>query len=313
MNNDGIEQTEHQSQNSQQRGASDVPALTCLEIRIRGETLKYLLDLNAPCQRLIFDWCQDDFLYEFPSVLALDSVLRPGDTFLDVGAHIGFFTLIAAGMVGPSGRVVAFEPDPTNFRFLQRNIELNRLRHVVLINAAAGENEGAATLYENLDNDGGHALWPPGLHPMNHRSKGHTKSYTVAQVTIDTVAERLGLGAIRAMKIDTEGAEVKVVKGATRRLADRTLSLVICEHLLFALQAMGTSTADLFRFFYSNGYQGYLSSNAIDFSEVKVDRDFQPPPRWMEEHRERAENIFFIRPESFSWPSALRVTAHVSG
>jgi FkbM family methyltransferase len=312
MENDRVEPNTETPQNEAKRSETKDAAFTCMEIRIRGETVKFLLDLGAPCQRFIFDWCQNGFLYEFPSVLAMDSVLYPGDTFLDVGAHIGFFTLIAAHMVGPRGRVVAFEPDPTNFSFLQRNIACNRLENVTLIKAAAGEKEGTVTLYENLDNDGGHALWPPGLHSANVRSRGSAKSFAVEQTTLDLTAERLGLMSIKAIKIDTEGAEVKVVSGAKRRLTDRATSLVICEHLLFALQAMGAGTADLLRPFYSAGYEGYISSNGVDFEELPIDREFQPTPEWMQGHRDRAENIFFVRKEKFSWPSVLRVSSKSS-
>lgn len=281
-------------------------ALIRLEIQIRGEFVVFLMDLNAPSQRFIHDWCQGGLLYEFPTVLALDQALNPGDTFLDVGAHVGFFTCIAARMVGPGGRVVAFEPNAANYAFLQRNVEVNGLENVTLINAAVGESECMVTLYENLDNDGGHALWPPGLHPTNTLSRGYSPASTVPQITLDSISDRLGLGDIKAVKIDTEGAEVRVVQGAAKRLAQGAMSLVICEHHRFALEALGSSAADLLRFFYSNGFQGYISSDGIEFSEIAADADFRPTPRWIEEHRERAENIFFIRPDCFSWPSVLR-------
>ena len=280
--------------------------LTRLEIPIRGETVVFLIDLSAPSQRFIYDWCQDGLLYEFPTVLALNQTLDPGDTFLDVGAHVGFFTCLAARMVGPGGRVVAFEPNPANHAFLKRNIEANGLINVTVIQSAVGERDGLVTLYENLDNDGGHALWQPGLHPTNPRSRARSVASEIPQITIDSISAQLDLGNIKAIKIDTEGAEFRVVQGAAGRLAQGTVSLVICEHHQFALEALSANVSDLLRFFYTKGFEGYISSDGIEFREIPVDANFKPSPRWTEEHRERAENIFFVKPGLFIWPEVLR-------
>lgn len=273
--------------------------MTPLEITIHGQRLKWLLDLNAPSQHFIFAHCQDGMLYEAPSVLALDKHLNPGETFINVGAHIGFFTIIGAAMVGPSGRVIAFEPNVENFGALQRNVDLNGLKNVVLLNQAVGENEGRAKMYQNLDNDGGHALWPPGLHPGNPQSKIANPSFEVNQVTIDGTMERLGLQNIGSMKIDTEGAEVKVLRGANQCLKSAGLKFVICEHLRFGLEAMGTKTSDILRIFYSCGFRGYLSPDGAKFEEVTFGSDFEPRGEWFENHSKFvSQNFFFKRDPS---------------
>ena len=275
----------------------DNSATTCLEISIHGQTLKYFLDLKALSQRLMFDECQGGLLYEFPSVLALDRFLGPGDSFIDAGAHIGFFALIAAVMVGPNGRVLAFEPDPSNFRALQRNVEVNGLQNVDLVNAALGETEGLVTLYENLDNDGGHALWPPGRHPFNQKSRQNNPSTQVPQVTIDQAIRRVGgLNRIAALKIDTEGSEVRVARGARACLSRSDLRLVICEHNRFALTAMGATTSDLIREFYGFGFKGFITDDGANFREIGIDDSFRPRGPCVEKFdTERAENVFFLR------------------
>ena len=284
-------------------------SLTRLEIPIRGKTAVFLMDLSAPSQRFIYEWCQGGLLYEFPTVLALNQTLDPGDTFLDVGAHVGFFTCLGALMVGPGGRVVAFEPNPANHEFLKRNIEANGLNNVTVIQAAVGERDGVTTLYENLDNDGGHALWQPGLHPANPRSRDRSVAAEIPQVTLDSISAQLNLGDIKAIKIDTEGAEFRVVQGAAGRLAQGTVSLVICEHHQFALEALGANVSDLLRFFYTRKFEGYISSDGIQFREIPVDANFKPSSQWTEEHRERAENIFFVNPALFTWPEVLRLVS----
>lgn len=269
---------------------------TLLQLPIHGQVVKLLLHLDAVSQRLIFDNCQGGLLYEFPSVLALNQFLKPGDTFIDVGAHIGFFTLIASVMVGPNGRVLAFEPEPHNFDALRRNVALNQAQNVMLIKAVAGDVEGQVTFYENLDNDGGHALWPPGLHPFNTRTRLSPKPSTAPQVTVDAALRRAGVKCVAAMKIDTEGAEVRVARGARECLGQPELRLVICEHNRFGLFALGATSQDLLREFYTAGFKGFVTEDGSNFQEISVDRACQPCGEWAEKfNTDRTENIFFLR------------------
>ena len=131
----------------------------------------------------------------------------------------------------------------------------------------------------------------------------------IPQVTLDSISAQLNLGDIKAIKIDTEGAEFRVVQGAAGRLAQGTVSLVICEHHQFALEALGANVSDLLRFFYTRKFEGYISSDGIQFREIPVDANFKPSSQWTEEHRERAENIFFVNPALFTWPEVLRLVS----
>src|SRR5437764_1145672 len=108
--------------------------------------------------------------YEPAITMLLASDLTEGDVFVDVGAHIGYFTILAAGLVGSTGKVLAFEPEPTNYEQLLRHIKLNDLSNVVVFNWAVGDHPGVVDLYVNRDNDGGHALWDVGRHPVNQQS-----------------------------------------------------------------------------------------------------------------------------------------------
>ena len=91
--------------------------------------------------------------------LILD-LLQPGDTFLDVGANIGYFSILAAAAVGEAGSVMAYEPDPENYRLLQANVELNALRPRVISTAAAlSDANGEGRLYLSADNLGDHQVY----------------------------------------------------------------------------------------------------------------------------------------------------------
>lgn len=88
--------------------------------------------------------------------------LRPGQTVVDVGANIGYYTLLFARAVGPSGRVYAFEPEPNNFELLQTNVELNGYQNVVLENAAVSASPGTLRLFLNDGNLGDHQTYDAG-------------------------------------------------------------------------------------------------------------------------------------------------------
>jgi FkbM family methyltransferase len=140
---------------------------------------------------------------------ALAMYLHQGAVFYDVGANVGFFTLIGARLVRPNGYVRAFEPHPDNAAVLEHNIEINGLRNVELIRAAVGAETGTAKL--------------AGETPLTlHLS---AQGIDVPLVTLDELAENLPPTLI---KIDVEGAELDVLEGAKDTLA-RDRPVVVCE------------------------------------------------------------------------------------
>src|SRR5438094_750470 len=91
----------------------------------------------------------------------IESLVHPGDVAVDVGANIGYHTLIFARAVGERGRVFAYEPDPDNFRLLRRNVELNGYRNVRPFQAAVSDRSGTLTLYLSRDNPADHRAYLP--------------------------------------------------------------------------------------------------------------------------------------------------------
>jgi FkbM family methyltransferase len=153
--------------------------------------------------------------YEADGIALMRAVLKPGDSVIDVGAHIGFFTMQMAAAVGPAGVVYAFEPFAANATLLERSIGENRFDdRVVFRRAAAGASSGTATLTfppETL-NSGGAYMLRPGAAPL----PGHLTT-TVPMVALDDLALAR---PVRFIKMDVEGAEPQVVVGATRLLKD---------------------------------------------------------------------------------------------
>ena len=153
---------------------------------------------------------------------------QDGNVVVDVGANIGYYTVLLADKVGKNGKVYAFEPDKTNFEILTKNIKANNLKNVIAINAAVGRKNETKTLYKSVENLGDHKLFndqflisnvetiqnPPVGKPTSSLKKGgslKTKSEIVNIIKLDNFLkdQRVDL-----MKIDTQGWEPEVINGA---------------------------------------------------------------------------------------------------
>jgi FkbM family methyltransferase len=145
--------------------------------------------------------------------------LSAGDVFYDIGANVGFFTLLAARLVGEQGLVVAFEPVPESAATIRRNVAANNFTNVLVLEQAAFSRAGSATLAVPADQVG--AL-------LTSDAPAGTRSITVELVEID---ELVRTGAIRppnVVKIDVEGAEVDVLAGM-KDVLPAAVPLVLCE------------------------------------------------------------------------------------
>jgi FkbM family methyltransferase len=159
------------------------------------------LDLTVLREYLMYrSLARGGFDYEPGSTRQILEALRPDDVFIDVGANIGYFTIIALGQLGPGGAVFAYEPNDDTYRRLVRKVTPHDPLHVArLIHAAASDVEGVATLYHSPVDDARDSLTPVSA-----------RGSEVRTVRLDG----LGLaGRSVIAKIDAEGAEEKVLGG----------------------------------------------------------------------------------------------------
>ena len=167
--------------------------------------------------------------YEPEVVAKLKELLRPGMTFCDVGANMGVLTLLAARLVGPTGRVFAFEPFPQNAAVVRENVALNGLQNVTVVEAAVSENNGEAQLHLS-EWCGSHCLAEnPGA------SAGTTLA--VKTIRLDSVP---GLDRVDLLKSDTEGTELSVL----RSLGTLRPSQIIVEANTYLFSVMGKPSAE---------------------------------------------------------------------
>lgn len=167
-------------------------------------------------------------------------LLRPGDIVVDAGAHIGWFTTIAANCVGRSGQVVAFEPYPPNAAMLKQNLVQNRCTNARVLETALGSGPGTLALARGHGDSGA-------VTALDWARDGRA---VVPVTTLDEVMD--GFGAVALVKIDVEGWEAHVLRGAERTLS-RTKHVLI-EINRPALTKAGTSPEELFGLLRSAGF-----------------------------------------------------------
>jgi FkbM family methyltransferase len=188
--------------------------------------------------------------YALALIDVMKRTLRPGDTFLDVGANIGYLSAMAAGLVGKSGQVHSFEPVPAYFRRLQKLAELNPEYTIVANPYASGEKEGTAKAYVSLE-PGENTLVP------GYTSQDSLKEcIDVPVIRLDRYIENKRLNNIALIKIDTEGFEYPVLLGLQEffERAER-LPAIICEVDPRAERLLGHSPEELANYMAQFGYQ----------------------------------------------------------
>jgi FkbM family methyltransferase len=192
--------------------------------------------------------------YELPETNYLRTHLHPGMVLVDVGANIGYFTTLASRIVGPTGRVVAVEPDRDNYAILKANLSANRIENSIAIDSALGSSPGHARLYRSRENNGDHRLYSG--------SDSARESIKVEIETLDDLLDRLGITRVDFIKMDVQGYESHVLQGMKRTL-DRSRNLVVLsEFWPSGIEHAGGSPADFLEFFRSSGFDTSMLSRS---------------------------------------------------
>lgn len=174
------------------------------------------------------------------------ALLTPGATMIDVGANVGYFSLLAAQAVGPSGKVHAYEPVPRTRADLERNVELNQFRQIVVHEEALWDRDGEAIIFLGPENQKGISA----MRPFEEQAG----QLTIRTARFDQFLP--SLGPVQLIKIDVEGAEFRVLQGMQGCLERDRPDLIVelCDEYL---QALGASASAVCEYLNGLGYRMY--------------------------------------------------------
>lgn len=154
--------------------------------------------------------------YEPEKTATIGANVRAGDVVFDVGAHVGYFTVLMSQLVRPGGRIFAFEPRPLNQRFLERHLRVNGCDNVEVLHLSLGDRNGPARLETRTGTGTGHLSEHGDL--------------AVEMASVDELVESGRLPPPTFIKIDVEGGEVMVLEGARRVLETHRPRMVLATH-----------------------------------------------------------------------------------
>ncbi|MFI5401114.1 MAG: FkbM family methyltransferase [SAR324 cluster bacterium] len=196
----------------------------------------FVLHVHGQGDRFISEALRARGVWEPLETRAVLALLEPGDGFVDLGAHLGYYSVLAALRVGPAGRVLACEPDPENFALLERNLAENGVGWVRRQRCAVSDRAGRSWLYRSADNKGDHRLYD---------SEAGRRAVAASAVTLDGLLEDPAEGW-HLVKMDTQGCEALILRGAERVLAARGGRLAwLVEFWPFGLERSGAGADEL--------------------------------------------------------------------
>jgi FkbM family methyltransferase len=173
--------------------------------------------------------------------------LRQGDVFIDVGANCGYYTTLAALLVGPTGRIFAFEPSPIASQVIEEMIKDSNLQNVLLTKAAVGREPSNVSLFLPTTR---HLHSPSILY-----SDPSFVPIKVPVLALDDFMPLESISKIKLVKIDVEGYEPDVLSGMERLIKEKRIENIICEFNSGWLNRNSTTPAQLYERFINLGYQ----------------------------------------------------------
>jgi FkbM family methyltransferase len=175
-------------------------------------------------------------VYEQAETKFFLSTCKPGMTFLDIGANVGYYTALALSRMRGSGRIVALEPDPENYRFLQKTIAANAGSSsgvvITTVPKAASDHSGRMTLFTSSDNRGDNRLYANQL---------ADSQCDVDVLTVDSLLDEMNISTVDFIKMDVQGYEGFVIRGMKTILERSRAAILLSEFWPEGLRHAGTS------------------------------------------------------------------------
>jgi FkbM family methyltransferase len=192
-------------------------------------------------------WADSD--YSTSDAFFIDNYLAEGDTFIDIGANIGHLTLTGAKKVGRGGHVIAIEPNPRIFDFLNKNIQLNHFHNIKTYNVALGERNTVSNFSDNKSDE--------------QNSLTETGSI---QVCIKRLDDLFNGDSVALLKIDTEGYELPVLRGALNTISKT--GLIFFESYQKHFDRYGYTTGDVLKLLIKNNFRVFKFLSERELKEI---------------------------------------------
>jgi FkbM family methyltransferase len=212
--------------------------------------MRFQCDLRDPIMR---EACLTG-RYEPQETILFRKLLAPGMTFVDVGANWGYFTLVGAHLVGPSGRVVSVEADPRACDVLRRNAAANGLRTVRVVPGAASDRAGTLAMWEYQQTVADSRNFGVAA---SLDSATRARRFDVDAFALDVLLDRIGIDRVDLLKMDIEGAEGQALDGLSRRLSQHAIEHLVLELHPAHLRNLGMSADTVIDRLRRLGYRGF--------------------------------------------------------
>jgi FkbM family methyltransferase len=235
--------------------------------------LGYDLYYSADDPGYISNDLHDTGIWEPSETAFIRQHVKPGAVVVDVGANIGYFTVLAARIVGASGRVIAVEPDPVSVRVLQKNVDaLPQPEIVEVVQAAAGEKPGWVRLYRSLTNHGDHRVFQVRNAGVLYDQDGALPRGIGVSVPMRRMDEILAhIPHVDFVKVDTQGFDFAVLKSMEAVLR-RDQPILICEFWPTAMQEAGYDPYAFRDLLLQLGYRLYrLPKEQLEVEPITLD------------------------------------------
>jgi FkbM family methyltransferase len=212
------------------------------------------LDLSQPGERAIsFAAFEPIITKRFLDIIKRDDIV------LDIGAWIGYYTLLAAKEVGQSGKVISVEPHKGNYDRLSRNVNINGFGNVIFLNLAVGKETANTILADGSDS-------------LTHRIVDEGRGTNIRTESLDTIISALGLDIINLVIMDIEGYEYNALLGANNALRQGIIRNIICEIHPDKLKLNGSSDIELLKFLSALGYKVHKFTDMVNVYHIQVSK-----------------------------------------
>lgn len=201
-------------------------------------------------------------MWEKGEVNVFKKTIQEGWIVLDIGANIGYPSLLLSKLVGKSGKVIAFEPDKDNLQILRKNIKANNIQNIKVVPMAVSDHTGDGTLFVSDSHSGDHRIYNP--------TGEERKTQNIKTISLDDYSK--SNNKINFIQMDVEGAEELVFKGMKRMLAKNKKINILMEFWPEGLREIGSSPVDFLKMIKSLGFKlNYIDGNSGKLIKTSID------------------------------------------